>query len=99
MYSANRLARLVAALLSCAPASCGSAPHEAAAEQPGTFMDELLRAGVPEIKLALGDVIDRENARPLPPRYARLLPDTVLRVTLRADAAEALLPIAADLER
>ena len=64
-----------------------------------TFMDELLRTGVPEIKLALGDVIDRENARPLPARYARLLPDTVLRVTLRADAAEALLPIATDLER
>ena len=28
-----------------------------------SLMDELLRAGVPEIKLALGDAIDRENAR------------------------------------
>jgi hypothetical protein len=64
-----------------------------------TLMDELLRGGVPEIKYALGDVIDRENARPLPARYARLMPDTILRVTLRADAAEALLPIAGDLER
>lgn len=41
MYSANHRARLVAALLSCALAACGSAPDEAAAEQPGTFMDEL----------------------------------------------------------
>jgi hypothetical protein len=64
-----------------------------------SLMDELLRAGVPEIKLALGELIDRENARPLPPRYARLLPETLLRVTLRPDAAEALGPIAADLER
>lgn len=64
-----------------------------------SLMDELLRAGVPEIKLALGDVIDRENARPLPPKYARLMPETVLLVTLRDDAAEALEPIAADLER
>lgn len=64
-----------------------------------SLMDELLRAGVPEIKLALGDAIDRENARPLPARYARLLPDTLLRVTLRQDAADALEPIAGDLER
>lgn len=62
------------------------------------LMDELLRAGIPEIKLALGELIDRENARPLPPRYARLLPETLLVVTLRADAADALEPIAADLE-
>jgi hypothetical protein len=64
-----------------------------------SLMDELLRAGVPEIKLALGDLIDRENTRPLPPKYARLLPETVLFVTLRPDAAEALAPIAVDLER
>jgi hypothetical protein len=69
------------------------------AERRQALMDELLRGGIPEIKLALGEVIDRENARPLPPRYARLLPYTVLRVTLREDAAEALRPIAADLER
>lgn len=64
-----------------------------------SLMDELLRAGVPEIKLALGDLIDRENARPLPPKYARLMPDTLLLVTLREDAADALEPIAADLQR
>lgn len=63
------------------------------------LMDEMLRAGIPEIKLALGEAIDRENARPLPPKYARLLPETVLLVTLRPDAAVALTPIAADLER
>jgi hypothetical protein len=63
------------------------------------LMDELLRAGIPEIKLALGEIIDRENARPLPAKYARLLPESVLLVTLRPDAAEALRPIAADLER
>lgn len=64
-----------------------------------SLMDEMLRAGVPEIKLALGELIDRENVRPLPPRYARLLPATGLRVTLRPDAADALAPVAADLER
>ncbi|HUE97278.1 MAG TPA: FHA domain-containing protein [Longimicrobiaceae bacterium] len=64
-----------------------------------SLMDEFLRAGVPEVKLALGDLIDRENARPLPAKYARLMPDTVLVVTLRDDAADALEPIAANLER
>jgi hypothetical protein len=63
------------------------------------LMDEMLRAGIPEIKLALGDAIDRENARPLPPKYARLLPDTLLIVTLRPDAADALSAIAPDVER
>jgi hypothetical protein len=63
------------------------------------FMDELLRAGIPQIKLALGEAIDRENARPLPTRYARLLPESMLLVTLRPDAADALQPIAMDLER
>ncbi|MEX2570130.1 MAG: hypothetical protein WD737_02425 [Gemmatimonadota bacterium] len=64
-----------------------------------SMMDELLRAGVPEIKFALGEVIDRENQRPLPARYARLLPETLLVVTLRTDAAQALEPIASGLER
>src|SRR5688572_6677968 len=64
-----------------------------------SLMDELLRGGIPQIKLGLGDAIDRENARPLPPRYARLLPETLLVVTLRPDAADALEPIASDLER
>ncbi len=62
-------------------------------------MDEMLRSGIPEIKLALGEVIDRENARPLPPRYARLLPPSVLTVILRDDAGEALRPVAHGLER
>lgn len=61
--------------------------------------DELVRAGIPEIKLALGEVIDRENEHPLPPRYARLLPVQLLTVQLRGDAASALAPIFADLER
>ena len=62
-------------------------------------LDMLLREAIPEVKLALGDLIDRENQRPLPGRYARLLPDTLLIVTLRNDAAEALLPIAREIER
>jgi hypothetical protein len=62
-------------------------------------MDELLRAGVPEIKLALGELIDRENAHPLPARYARLLPETHLIVTLRPDAGDAVSAIASGLER
>ena len=63
------------------------------------LMDELLRGAIPEIKLGLGEAIDRENARPLPPRYARLLPETLLVVTLRPDAADALEPIATELEQ
>jgi hypothetical protein len=62
-------------------------------------MDEMLRTGLPEIKLALGEVIDRENTRPLPAKYARLLPHTLLLVILRPDAADALRPIAGDVER
>src|SRR5690606_5988971 len=58
------------------------------------FLDELLREVVPEVKLALGELIDRENARPLPARYARLMPDTLLVVTFRDDAARALEPLA-----
>jgi hypothetical protein len=64
-----------------------------------SLMDELLRTGLPEIKLALGEVIDRENLRPLPAKYARLLPETLLVVVLRGDAAEALRPVAPDIER
>ncbi len=67
-------------------------PHE----EP--LLDQLLREAVPEIKLALGDLIDRDNARSLPDRYARLLPETVLVVTLRPDAAHSLSPVAEQLE-
>lgn len=62
------------------------------------FLDTLLRDALPEIKLALGELIDRENARSLPGKYARLLPETVLIVTLRPDAAEALAPVAPSIE-
>lgn len=57
-------------------------------------LDELLRDVLPQLKLALGELIDRENARALPGRYARLLPETLLAVTLRPDAADALAPVA-----
>lgn len=63
------------------------------------FLDVLLREALPEIKLALGELIDRENSRSLPSKYARLLPETHLLVTLRPDAAEALAPVAATVER
>jgi hypothetical protein len=63
------------------------------------FMDELLSRTVPEVKLALGELIDRENTRALPARYVRLLPDTLLVVALRPDAAEALAPIKGEVER
>jgi hypothetical protein len=64
----------------------------------GGSLDELLRESLPELKLALGALIDRENARALPGRYARLLPETLLAVTLRPDAADALAPVAASVE-
>lgn len=66
-------------------------------EEP--LLDQLLREAVPEIKLALGDLIDRDNSRAIPDRYARLLPETVLVVTVRPDAADALQPVAAELEK
>lgn len=74
-----------------------AAPEAAQAEEP--LLDALLREAVPEIKLALGDLIDRDNARSLPDRYAKLLPETTVAVTLRPDAAQAIMPIAAELER
>jgi hypothetical protein len=62
-------------------------------------IDEFLRDVLPDLKLALGEQIDRENTRSLPGRYARLLPETLLVATLRADAAQAIAPIASQLER
>lgn len=70
-------------------------PNESSTE----LLDSILREVLPEIKLALGDSIDRENSRALPERYARLLPDTLLIVTLNADAAEALAPLSTTIER
>ena len=66
-------------------------------EEP--LLDAMLRETIPEVKLALGEQIDRDNERAIPDRYAKLLPDTTLVVTLRADAADALKPVAAELER
>jgi hypothetical protein len=63
------------------------------------LLDTLLREAVPEIKLALGDLIDRENQRAIPDRYHKLLPEQTLVVTLRPDAGEAVHPIAGELER
>ena len=69
------------------------------AADAGAFLNSLLREALPEIKLALGELIDRENARSLPERYARLLPESVLVVTLRGDAAAVMAPLAETLER
>jgi hypothetical protein len=72
-------------------------PHDPDSEQ--LSLDAFLRDILPEIKLSLGEQIDRENARSLPGRYARLLPETLLVVTLRPDAAGVLTPIAAEIEQ
>lgn len=63
------------------------------------LLDGLLRETLPEIKLALGAWIDGENTRALPGRYAKLLPETLLLVALRPDAAAALTPVAREVER
>ncbi|HEX2205108.1 MAG TPA: hypothetical protein VHG91_17485, partial [Longimicrobium sp.] len=68
----------------------------AGADEP--LLDTLLREAVPEIKLALGDLIDRDNTRAIPDRYIKALPSSTLVVTLRPDAARALYPVAAELE-
>ncbi len=73
-------------------------PSEDRSDDHYPFLDVILRDALPEIKLGLGDLIDRENARALPGRYAKLLPDTLLLVTLRPDAAEALTPVAPAVE-
>ncbi|HEX6747534.1 MAG TPA: hypothetical protein VF092_09625 [Longimicrobium sp.] len=73
-------------------------PGSAAADTE-PLLDTLLREAVPEIKLALGDLIDRENQRAIPDRYQKMLPESTLVVTLRPDAAEAVQPVAAELER
>lgn len=74
-------------------------PPEEQPDEAVPFLDALLRDALPEIKLALGELIDRENSRSLPERYAKLLPDTVLVVTLRADAATAIAPLVETVER
>lgn len=70
---------------------------EASGQEP--LLDTLLREAVPEIKLALGDLIDRENQRAIPDRYQKILPESTLVVTLRPDAATAVQPVAPELER
>lgn len=62
------------------------------------LLDSFLREALPEVKLALGDLIDRENTRAIPDRYVKMLPVTTLVVTLRPDAAQAIAAIAEDLE-
>jgi hypothetical protein len=74
-------------------------PPEGHSEDGYPFLDTLLRDALPEIKLALGELIDRENERVLPTKFARLMPETLLVVTLRPDAAEALASVAAAVER
>jgi hypothetical protein len=71
-------------------------PTQHASEEP--LLDSFLREAIPEIKLALGDLIDRDNSRAIPDKYVKLLPLTTLVVTLRPDAARAVAPMAADLE-
>jgi hypothetical protein len=76
------------------PATRPSTEH--GSEEP--LLDSFLREAIPEIKLALGDLIDRDNSRAIPDKYVKLLPLTTLVVTLRPDAAQAVAPMAADLE-
>jgi hypothetical protein len=66
-------------------------------EEP--LLDAMLRETIPEVKLALGEHIDRDNERAIPDRYAKLLPETTLVVTLRTDAADALAPVATEVAR
>ena len=70
---------------------------ESAIDEP--LLDTFLREGLPEVKLRLGDEIDRDNQRAIPDRFARLLPGSVLVITLRPDVAAAVADIAAELER
>ena len=72
-----------------------SRPHDTG-EEP--LLDSFLREAIPEIKLALGDLIDRDNSRAIPDKYVKLLPLTTLVVTLRPDAAQAIVEMAGDLE-
>lgn len=74
-------------------------PAEERGDDTVPFLDALLRDALPEIKLALGELIDRENSRSLPERYAKLLPESVLVVTLRQDAAAAIAPLVETVER
>jgi hypothetical protein len=74
-------------------------PHDPLAHTGEPLLDAFLRDTLPEVKLELGRVIDRENARALPERYAQLLPPTVLVVTLRPDAADSLFQVVAEVER
>jgi hypothetical protein len=73
-------------------------PRSSAAGGDEPLLDTLLREAVPEIKLSLGDLIDRDNTRAIPDRYTKLLPQATLILTLRPDAADAVRPIAAELE-
>jgi hypothetical protein len=65
---------------------------------PEPLLDAFLREALPEAKLALGDLIDRDNTRAIPGRYVKLLPTTTLVVAVRPDVARAIASIAAELE-
>ena len=73
-----------------------SRPESDDGQEP--LLDSFLREALPEIKLALGDLIDRDNSRAIPDRYVKMLPLTTLVVTLRPDAAGAVGAIAGELE-
>lgn len=73
-----------------------SRPGQHVSDEP--LLDSFLREAIPEIKLALGDLIDRDNSRAIPDKYVKLLPLTTLVITLRPDAAQAVAPMAAELE-
>jgi hypothetical protein len=62
------------------------------------LLDSFLREAIPEIKLSLGDAIDRDNSRAIPDKYVKMLPLTTLVVTLRPDVAQAVAVMAAELE-
>lgn len=70
-------------------------PHDGGDEP---LLDSFLREAIPEIKLSLGDAIDRDNSRAIPDKYVKMLPLTTLVVTLRPDAAQAVAVMAAELE-
>lgn len=66
---------------------------------PKPDLDTFLREVLPQVKLALGELIDRENTRALPARYAKLLPETLLVVTIHPELATELTPLAQTIDR
>jgi len=73
--------------------------RESGGTKKSPLLEKFLGGLLPEIKLALGALIDRENRRKVPDRYARNLPDTLLAVTLRPEMADAVAGVASEVER